>query len=126
MTAIRWMAVLGLFAAMPLAAADDDAKAAFERADFNNDGKISFEEYRNRSVRVFHDLDQNGDGRLTGDEQPPAKDAKGQPSTGGTVSVESFTDALADHFERADANRDGSLDVDEWANVKAGKKPARK
>lgn len=128
MRAIRWMGVFGLCAAVtPLAAlANDEAKGAFERTDFNADGKISFEEYRNRSVRVFNDLDANGDGRLTTDEQPPAKDAKGNPAVRGTVTIEAFSDSLLDHFEAADANKDGYLGIEEWSNVpKPGKKPAK-
>lgn len=129
MRAIRWTAVLGLLAAMPqfAVAAGDDAKSAFERTDFNADGKISFEEYRNRSVKVFNDLDANGDGRLTTDEQPSAKDARGQPAVRGTVTVEAFSDSLLDHFEQADANKDGFLSIEEWSNVSAsGNKPAKK
>ena len=129
MRTIRWTAVLGLLASMPLlaAAAGDDAKDAFERTDFNADGKISFEEYRNRSVKVFDDLDENNDGRLTTDEQPPAKDATGKPVVSGTVTIEAFSDSLLDNFERADANKDGYLSVEEWSNVpKSGKQPAKK
>jgi len=80
--------VLGLGAASAVRAALDEAtQKSFDSADVDGDSKVSWEEYRNRMLHVFHAMDHNGDGRLTPDETPPAKDKSGQPVKGGTTGV---------------------------------------
>ena len=112
--------VLGLGAASAVRAALDEAtQKSFDRADVDGDGKVSWEEYRNRMLQVFHAMDHNGDGRLTPDEIPPAKDKSGQPVKGGTVTVEAYTVSIETAFKKADADNDGALSPDEWAGAPA-------
>lgn len=105
------------------AALDETAQKSFDGADVDGDGKVSWEEYRNRMLHVFHDMDHNGDGRLTSDETPPAKDKSGQPVKGGTVTVEAYTSSIENVFKKADGDGDGALGPDEWggASSKSGK-----
>ena len=116
--------VLGLGVASAAQAALDQAtQKSFDSADVDGDGKVSWEEYRNRMLHVFHQMDHNGDGRLTPDETPPAKDKSGQPVKGGTVTIEAYTASIETAFKQADADGDGALDPDEWAGAppKSGK-----
>jgi len=110
--------VLGLGAASAVRAALDEAtQKSFDGADVDGDGKVSWEEYRNRMLHVFHQMDHNGDGRLTPDETPPAKDKSGQPVKGGTVTVEAYTASIEKAFKEADTDGDGALNPDEWAGA---------
>ncbi len=116
--------VLGLGAATAVRAALDEAtQKSFDSADVDGDGKVSWEEYRNRMLHVFHQMDHNGDGRLTPDETPPAKDKSGQPVKGGTVTIEAFSVEIEKAFKKADGDGDGALTPDEWAGAspKSGK-----
>ena len=112
--------VLGLGAASAVRAALDEAtQKSFDSADVDGDGKVSWEEYRNRMLQVFHAMDHNGDGRLTPDETPSAKDKSGQPVKGGTVTVEAYAVSIETAFKKADADNDGALSPDEWAGAPA-------
>ncbi|MFZ1643716.1 MAG: hypothetical protein WAV07_20250 [Candidatus Contendobacter sp.] len=116
--------VLGLGAATAARAALDEAtQKSFDSVDVDGDGKVSWEEYRNRMLHVFHQMDHNGDGRLTPDETPPAKDKSGQPVKGGTVTIEAFSVEIEKAFKKADGDGDGALTPDEWAGAspKSGK-----
>ena len=116
--------VFGLGAATAVRAAPDEAaQKSFDSADVDGDGKVSWEEYRNRMLHVFHQMDHNGDGRLTPDETQPAKDKSGQPVKGGTVTVEAYTVSIETAFKKADADADAALTPDEWAGAppKSGK-----
>ena len=109
---------LGLGAASGVRAAlDEAAQKSFDSADVDGDGKVSWEEYRNRMLHVFHQMDHNGDGRLTPDETPPAKDKSGQPVKGGTVTVEAYAVSIETAFKKADTDGDGALNPDEWAGA---------
>jgi Ca2+-binding EF-hand superfamily protein len=115
---------LGLGAASGVRAAlDEPAQKSFDSADVDGDSQVSWEEYRNRMLHVFHQMDHNGDGRLTPDETLPAKDKSGQPVKGGTVTVEAYTVSIESAFKKADADNDGALSPDEWAGAppKSGK-----
>jgi len=101
------------------AAPDETAQKSFDSADVDGDGKVSWEEYRNRMLHVFHQMDHNGDGRLTPDETLPAKDKSGQPVKGGTVTIEAYTVSIETAFKKADADNDGALSPDEWAGAPA-------
>ncbi len=105
------------------AALDEAAQKSFDGNDVDGDGKVSWEEYRNRMLHVFHQMDHNGDGRLTPDETPPAKDKSGQPVKGGTVTIEAFSVEIEKAFKKADGDGDGALTPDEWAGAspKSGK-----
>ena len=101
------------------AAPDETAQQSFDRADVDGDGQVSWEEYRNRMLHVFHAMDHNGDGRLTPDETPPAKDKSGQSVKGGTVTVEAYAVSIETAFKKADADNDGALTPAEWAGAPA-------
>ena len=110
--------VLGLGTATPVQAImDETTQKSFDSVDVDGDGKVSWEEYRNRMLHVFHAMDHNGDGRLTPDEVPPAKDKSGQPVKGGTVTIEAYTTSIETAFKKADADGDGALDPAEWAGA---------
>lgn len=115
-TALAVVFGLGVAAAV-WATPDEATQRSFDSADVDGDGKVSWEEYRNRMLHVFHQMDHNGDGRLTPDETPPAKDKSGQPVKGGTVTVEAYTVSIETAFKKADANGDGALDPDEWGGA---------
>ena len=108
-------------AAAPVAAADaaltSAADDAFKAADFDGDGKVTWEEFRNRVVRVFGHLDANGDGRIAGQEHPAAVDAEGKPAQPGNVSAESFTGAVEEAFKASDKDGDGALSLAEWSGT---------
>jgi len=109
---------LGLGAASGVRAAlDEPAQKSFDSADVDGDGQVSWEEYRNSMLHVFHQMDHNSDGRLTPDETPPAKDKSGQPVKGGTVTVEAYTASIEKAFKEADTDGDGALNPDEWAGA---------
>lgn len=117
-------AVAALILAPALAAAQDPAlasaaDAAFAAADFDGNGKVSWEEFRNRVVKVFGQLDHNEDGRIAGDEHPPAVDKAGKAVQPGNVTAESFTAAVAVAFKASDTDGDGELSAQEWS----GKSP---
>ena len=95
------------------------ADAAFVAADHDQNGKVSWEEFRNRVVAVFGHLDQNEDGRIVGDEHPPAVDKAGNPVQPGTVTAESFAASVGAAFKAADKDGDGELSAQEWS----GKQP---
>jgi len=99
------------------AAPDETAQKSFDSADVDGDGKVSWEEYRNRMLHVFHAMDHNGDGRLTPDETPPAKDKSGQSVKGGTVTIEAYTASIETTFKKADADGDGALNPAEWGGA---------
>ncbi len=110
--------VLGLSATSGVQATPDEAtQKSFASADVDGDGKVSWEEYRNRMVQVFHQMDHNSDGRLTPDETPPAKDKSGQPVKGGTVTIEAFTASIEKPFKTTDTDNDGVLNPDEWVGA---------
>ncbi|MFN7552298.1 MAG: EF-hand domain-containing protein [Pseudomonadota bacterium] len=95
------------------------ADAAFQAADFDGNGKVSWEEFRNRVVKVFGHLDHNEDGRIAGDEHPPAVGKDGKEVQPGNVTAESFTSAVGEAFKAADKDGDGELSAQEWS----GKQP---
>ncbi|MFZ1829381.1 MAG: hypothetical protein WAW42_11550 [Candidatus Competibacteraceae bacterium] len=97
----------------------ESAKKSFDNTDVDGDGKVSWEEYRNRLLHVFHQMDHNSDGRVTPDETPPAKDKSSQPVKGGTVTLEAFSTEIEKAFKKADGDGDGVLSADEWVSVPA-------
>jgi len=115
------LAIAALLAAGPAAAADAatpiaDAKGAFKAADFNGDGKVSWEEFRNRVVAAFGRLDHNNDGCIVADEHPPAINKKGETVQPGNVTIEEFTASAQAAFKAADKNNDSKLSFTEWTN----------
>ena len=121
-----------VFSSLPALAAPaaDDTPATsvqriLQRMDQNNDGNVSFEEYRNAMVRRFHAVDKNADGTLQVDEIPkewvvvPAADL-----ADAEVTLDEFSAELRPGFARFDANSDGLLDDAEltaFATARAAK-----
>ena len=91
------------------------AFAADNPADYNGDGKISREEFRNEAARTAFDADKNQNGFLDADEfkltdeQRKAMDTNGD----GKVSVEEFQLGQMAGFAALDKNNDGLLDASE-------------
>jgi len=115
------LAIAALLASAPATAADAkstdaEAKAAFKAADFDGDGKVSWEEFRNRVIAAFGRLDRNSDGCISADEHPPAINKKGETVQPGDVGVEAFTASAQTAFKAADKNNDGKLSFAEWTN----------
>ena len=124
---LRFVAPLALAATLVPAvtiAADSDAElaeasaAAFTAADFDANGKVSWEEFRNRVVAVFGHLDYNEDGRIAGEEHPPAVDKAGKAVQPGNVTAESFTGSVAAAFKASDKDGDGELSLQEWSGTR--------
>lgn len=98
-----------------------------KRMDRNNDGKVSFEEYRNAVSRRFHALDRDGDGLLQDSEIPPEWRV-GEAGGAGALTHEEFAAHLPTVFREFDRNQDGQLDHDELtalANARAARLEAK-
>jgi Ca2+-binding EF-hand superfamily protein len=104
--------LIGAFASAALSVA---ASAAGNPADYNGDGRISREEFRNQAAKVAFEADKNSNGAIDGDEikfnddQRKALDTDGD----GKVSVEEFQAGNMSGFDQADKNGDGFLDAQE-------------
>ena len=86
--------------------------SAFESSDRDADGKISFEEYRNRMTKIFFDLDANQDGALSEDELSEILIAHREAADldrDGLVSHREFAGHTALIFAHADSDSDGHL-----------------
>ncbi len=94
--------------------AADHSQAAFDTTDYDGDKKISFEEYRNRTMHIFDDMDHNDDDRIAGNEHPTALTADGKEVRPNDVSVHDFQVALRGYFNAADSDKDGFLTLSEW------------
>jgi Ca2+-binding EF-hand superfamily protein len=98
-----------------LASAQDGKESTpFDRADQNGDGKVSFEEYRNRAAFLFHDYDHNDDQHLTADELPEYRNAKGVIVATQSITIEDYMASVAHSFDMGDTNKDGFLEASEW------------
>lgn len=107
---------LVLLATLPVCAFFASAAfAADNPSDYNGDGKISREEFRNEAARAAFDADKNQNGVLDDDEyklteaQKKAMDANAD----GKVSVEEFQLGQMAGFSALDKNNDGFLDAGE-------------
>ena len=98
-----------------MAALGPAALAAGNPADYNGDGRISREEFRNQTARIAFEADKNANGAIDDDEfklggdQRKAFDANGD----GRVSVEEFQAGHMSGFDEADKNADGFLGANE-------------
>lgn len=90
------------------------APTPFEKADQNGDGKISFEEYRNRAVILFHDYDHNSDQHLTANELPEYRNAKGEVVKTKSITIEDYMASTGHSFDMGDVDKDGFLQANEW------------
>jgi Ca2+-binding EF-hand superfamily protein len=98
-----------------LSAASVVVAAKSNPADYNGDGRISREEFRNQAANVAFNADKNKDGMIDDGEfklteaQRKAMDSNGD----GKVSVEEFQEGQMAGFDEVDKNGDGFLDANE-------------
>jgi uncharacterized protein YbaA (DUF1428 family) len=100
-------------AAILAPAGDTAQQVAFAYADRNEDAVVSWEEYRNRAMRMFHHVDTNDDDILEIAEirQMSGPDAPAAPFD---ISADLFNAALRKAFDAGDRNGDGALTPAEW------------
>ena len=90
-----------------------------ERADANNDGAITRDEFFARPTQMFARLDANSDGVISADERPQRRERgeSGRRRAGanndGQISQSEFAAMGASRFERLDANDDGRVTREE-------------
>ncbi len=125
------LVLAGLFATGAYAAdtPGDSGERLLRRMDRNGDGKISFEEYRNATLRRFDARDRNHDGVLDGAEFPKewlagaaVEDARH------ALSRDDFSDQLEPTFDRFDADKDGQLagaEVDAFAAARKAREETK-
>jgi hypothetical protein len=97
-------------------AGDTASQVAFAYADRNSDVAVSWEEFRNRAMLLFENVDTNGDGVLQIAELAALGGPKAPPAPF-DVTLPTYNAAVRKTFDDADANRDGALIPAEWANV---------
>lgn len=103
----------------------------FERADANNDGSVTRDEFIAARGGQFTKLDRNSDGYIDSNDVPKRLAARRQQQGGGDfmvgqfdsdgdgkVSKEEFVNGPTLAFDRADANKDNVLDAKELATAK--------
>jgi Ca2+-binding EF-hand superfamily protein len=99
-----------------------------ELIDRDDDGQISYEEYRNRMVKSFVELDRNRDSALDQEEiahfvVEPHHELAGRDGDG-KVTFDGFMAHATVLFVVVDANRDGSL-TDQEYHAAGGKEEQR-
>lgn len=98
-------------------AGDTASQIAFAYSDRNEDLIVTWEEYRNRGMRVFGHVDTNADGVLQIAELQ---------AIGGTdsakhsheIPIGTYNAALRRFFDAGDANKDGALSPAEWQDTR--------
>ena len=97
-------------------AGDTVSQVAFAYADRNEDELVSWEEYRNRGMRLFGRVDANGDGVLQIAELKTlaGPDAPAAPFD---ISIATYNAALRKFFDLGDKNGDGALTPAEWRDT---------
>ena len=98
-----------------LVAAGTAAWAAGAAADYDGDGRISREEFRNQAARSAFAADKNKDGSIDDSEAKLSGDQRKALDTNGDgkVSVEELQDGQMAGFGELDKNGDGFLDANE-------------
>ncbi|WP_448579507.1 hypothetical protein [Thermaurantiacus sp.] len=97
-------------------AGDTASQVAFAYADRNEDLKVSWEEYRNRAMRLFAHVDANNDGILQVAEMQ-ALAGPDAPRPEADISARTFNAAMRKLFDAGDANSDGNITPQEWRNT---------
>ena len=109
---------------------------AFDRADDNKDGVVDPPEWDRASIRLFEEVDADGDGRLSASElaqafeifdynddgvidgrESPVIVALGDDNGDGLVDREEY-EAIEWTPEALDTNRDGNVSPDEFRNTR--------
>ena len=109
----------------------------FERADANNDGSVTREEFVAARAGQFTKYDRNSDGYLDSNDVPKRLAARRQQDGGGDLLVgqfdadgdgkvtkQEFIDGPTLIFDRADADKNNVLDAKELAAAKEAAKAA--
>lgn len=91
------------------AQAEETEIDGFAYMDVNGNDCIDWEELRNYGVRIFHALDQNHDGIVTGEEHPEALDINGNLVDPTSVSIGTFQASWYIAFRVADKDGDKCL-----------------
>jgi Ca2+-binding EF-hand superfamily protein len=112
-------------------------EGVFERADANEDGAVTREEFHAARADRFAKLDRNSDGYIDSNDVPERLAKRRQQKGGGDlmggqfdadgdkkVSKEEFINGPTTLFDRADANKDNVLDAKELAAAKEAAKAA--
>ena len=103
--------------AVVLAPAGDTAQqVAFAYADRNEDAIVSWEEYRNRGMRMFHHVDGNKDDVLQVAELR-ALAGPDAPAAPYDITAPTFNAAMRKTFDQGDKNLDGALTPAEWRDT---------
>ena len=87
-----------------------------EKLDFNDDGHIDREEFRNFFARAFHSVDGDDDRVLRGAELaqlPPEVVPRADRDGSGSLDVDEYVGLALAWFTRCDANHDDVLGPDE-------------
>jgi len=87
------------------------------KADANNDGVITREEYLADVDARFARIDVNKDGKITKDERPDGSEGRGgrmmsrtDTNGDGAISLDEQRAQATRRFDRVDANKDGTID----------------
>lgn len=98
-----------------LIAAGTSAWAAGNAADYDGDGRISREEFRNQAARSVFAADKNKNGVIDDSEAKLTSDQRKALDTNGDgkVSVEELQEGQMAGFGELDKNGDGFLDANE-------------
>lgn len=97
-------------------AGDTASQVAFAYADRNADLLVSWEEYRNRAMRLFGNVDTNGDGILQKAELQVMAGATAPPETA-DINLATFNAALRKMFDNGDKDANGALTPMEWRDT---------
>ena len=92
-----------------------DAVRQFDRADFDGNKALSWEEFRNYVLHMFHAADHDGNGIIQGDEHPPAKTRDGKVAEPRDVTIDAFNAEVRRLFLLADVDKSGELSWAEYA-----------
>lgn len=92
-------------------------REGFELADFDGDGVVSWEEFHNRLVHIFHNIDRDENGIIEGQEHLPASTPDGKSVEPPAVRIGEFMDEIRRAFYLADKDQSGGLNKSEWGTV---------
>lgn len=97
-------------------AGDTASQVAFAYADRDADALVTWEEYRNRGMRLFYHVDTNGDFVMQISELQ-ALGGPDAPKAPYDVNIATFNAALRKQFDAGDTNGDGALTPLEWSAI---------
>ena len=92
-------------------------REGFELADFDGDGVVSWEEFHNRLVHIFHNIDRDENGIIEGEEHLPASTPDGKAVEPSSVRINEFMAEIRRAFYLADNDQSGGLNKAEWGTV---------